>query len=233
MAIEFINPADAVKKTGLKLLIYGPAGSGKTVLCATAKEPTLIISAEGGLLSIKDAPSSIKIAEVHSRQEFEEVLNYLKTNGPPAWVCIDSITEVAQQILEQELTKTKMPMKAYGELSQIAGGFIRELRDLPCNVVMTCKSKKEKDDSKGVQQYTPKMPGQALGADIAHHFDVVGAMRIFKEDDTLAHYLQCHHDEQYEAKDRSGKLDTFEKPNLAALKKKIEGATTSTAKKAA
>jgi|TARA_R110000824_G_scaffold10814_1_gene47324 hypothetical protein len=233
MAIEFINPADAVKKTGLKLLIYGPAGSGKTVLCATAKEPTLIISAEGGLLSIKEAPSSIKIAEVHSREEFEEVLNYLKTNGPPAWVCVDSITEVSQQILNQELLKTKMPMKAYAELSNVAGGFIRELRDLPCNVVMTAKSKKEKDDSKGVQQYTPKMPGQALGADIAHHFDVVGAMRIFKEDDKLVHYIQCHHDEQYEAKDRSGKLDIFEKPNLTALEKKIYGATTSTAKKAA
>jgi energy-coupling factor transporter ATP-binding protein EcfA2 len=232
MAIEFINPVDAVSKTGLKLLVYGPAGSGKTVLCATAKEPTLIISAEAGLLSIKGAPTNIKIAEVHSREEFEEVLNYLKTNGPPAWVCIDSITEVAQQILEQELTKTKMPMKAYGELSQIAGGLIRELRDLPCNVVMTCKEKKEKDESKGMQQYSPKMPGQALGADIAHHFDVVGAMRIFKEDDRLVHYLQCHHDEAYEAKDRSGKLATFEKPNLAALKKKIEGAT-STTKKAA
>ena len=50
MAFEFINVADAVKKTGLKVILYGPAGSGKTRTCATTGEHTLIISAEGGLL---------------------------------------------------------------------------------------------------------------------------------------------------------------------------------------
>jgi hypothetical protein len=231
MAIDFINAADAVKKQGLKLLVYGPAGAGKTVLCATAKEPTLIISAEGGLLSIKEAPTNIKIAEVHSRAEFEEVLTYLKANTPPAWVAIDSVSEVAEIVLAEELEKTKMPMKAYGELGQVMTALVKEFRDLPCNVVMTCKQAKAKDDSQGMMMFEVGMPGQKLAAALPHYFDIVGAMRVFKQDDKLTHWLQCHRDEQYDAKDRSGKLDVFEKPNLAALKKKIEGATST--KKAA
>lgn len=54
MSIEFKNPANAVAEQDIKMVCYGPAGRGKTTLCMTAKEPTLIISIEAGLLSIKE-----------------------------------------------------------------------------------------------------------------------------------------------------------------------------------
>ncbi len=225
MAIKFINPSEAVQKQGLKMLVYGPAGAGKTVLCATTKEPTLIISAEAGLLSIKDAPDSIQIAEVKSRRDVEEVLQFLQTEGPPPWVCIDSISEVAEVVLAEELEKTKMPMKAYGELGVVMTALIKGFRDLPnANVLMTCKQARSKDDSQGQMIYEPGMPGQKLGSALPHFFDIVGAMRVFKDNDgNLQHWLQTNRDEQYDAKDRSGCLDLFEKPDLAAIKAKISG----------
>jgi len=69
------------------------------------------------------------------------------------------------------------------------------------------------------------MPGQKLSAALPHYFDIVSAMRVFKHDDELQHWMQCNRDEQYEAKDRSGRLDLFETPNLASIKSKIEGTT--------
>ena len=130
MAIEFKNPADAVREQGIKMLVYGAAGSGKTVLCATANEPTLIISTEAGLLSIKDAPKRIQIVECNTREEVDEVLDYLSQNKLPNWVCIDSISEIGEIVLAEEMSKTKNGIKAYGELAIITTRIIKRFRAL-------------------------------------------------------------------------------------------------------
>ena len=226
MAIEFKNPADAVREQGIKMLVYGAAGSGKTVLCATAAEPTLIISTEAGLLSIKDAPKRIQIVECNTREEVDEVLDYLSQNKLPNWVCIDSISEVAEVVLAEELTKTKDPRKAYGELAVIMTALIKRFRGLHTNVVMTAKLDKVEDDMAGGLMYSPGMPGQKLGNQLGYFFDLVCAMRVTTNTEgNLVRELQTNRDGQWEAKDRSGKLDIFEPQNLAALKSKIYGDT--------
>ena len=205
MAIEFKNPADAVREQGIKMLVYGAAGSGKTVLCATANEPTLIISTEAGLLSIKDAPKRIQIVECNTREEVDEVLDYLSQNKLPNWVCIDSISEIAEVVLAEELTKTKDPRKAYGELAVIMTALVKRFGGL---------------------MYSPGMPGQKMGQQLPYFFDLVCAMRVTTDKEgNLVRELQTNRDDQYEAKDRSGKLDIFEPQNLAALRSKIYGDT--------
>lgn len=225
MAIEFKNPADAVLAQGIKMLIFGPAGSGKTVTCATAGESTLIISTEAGLLSIKDAPNTIQIAECNTRADVEEVLSYLESNKRPAWVCIDSISEIAEVVLAEELAKTKDPRKAYGELAVIMTALIKRFRDLPdTNIVMTAKLDRIKDDMNGALLYGPGMPGQKMGQALPYFFDLVGAMRVDKDNEgKLVRSIQTNRDGQWDAKDRSGKLDVFERPNLAGIRKKILG----------
>ena len=226
MAIEFKNPADAVREQGIKMLVYGAAGSGKTVLCATANEPTLIISTEAGLLSIKDAPKRIQIVECNTREEVDEVLDYLSQNKLPNWVCIDSISEIAEVVLAEELTKTKAPRKAYGELAVIMTALIKRFRTLHTNGVMTAKVDKVKDDMAGGRMYSPGMPGQKMGQQLPYFFDLVWAMRVTTDKEgNLVRELQTNRDDQYEAKDRSGKLDIFEPQNLAALRSKIYGDT--------
>ncbi len=226
MAIEFKNPADAVLEQGLKILLYGAAGSGKTVTCATTGESTLIISAEAGLLSIKDAPGDIQIAEVNTRAEVEAVLDYLEQKGTPAWVCIDSISEIGEIVLAEEMSKTKNGIKAYGELAIITTRLIKRFRALHCNVVMTAKLSRAKDDAAGAMLYGPSMPGQRMSQEIPYYFDLVCAMRVGhnpKDAEKMLREIQTNRDGQWEAKDRSGKLDIFEPQNLAELKKKILG----------
>ena len=224
MAIEFKNPADAVLNQGIKLLIFGASGAGKTVMCATSKEPTLIISTEGGLLSIKDAPKTIQIVECATREDVEEVLAYLQQKKLPAWVCIDSISEIAEVVLAEELANTKDPRKAYGELAVTMTSLIKSFRNLNTNVVMTAKQERVKDDMTGAMIYGPGMPGQKLGQARPYFFDLVGALRVDNDNDgRLVRSLQTNRDGQWDAKDRSGKLDIFEKPNLAEIRNKILG----------
>ncbi len=234
MSVTFKNPADAVTEQGIKGLVYGASSTGKTTMCATAGVPSCLISAEAGLLSIRNAPNTVQIVEVHSVKDVQEVLNYLKKEGPPPWVCLDSISELAELTLAEERTKVKNKLQAYGEMADIIEGLIKGFRDLPnTNVLFTAKQARNKDDSNGTMLYEPGMPGQKLAAALPYYFDLVLAARVFKNDDgTIEHWLQTQRDEQYEAKDRSGLLDLFEKPNLAALEKKVSGAK-STTKKAA
>ena len=49
-----ITKTNDLGQHALKMVIYGEAGSGKTRLAATTGEPTVVISAEGGLLSLRD-----------------------------------------------------------------------------------------------------------------------------------------------------------------------------------
>ena len=51
------TPVKMVDQQGAKLLVYGQAGAGKTFSTQTMPGRVLVISAEAGLLSIKDAPN--------------------------------------------------------------------------------------------------------------------------------------------------------------------------------
>lgn len=234
MAIKFINPAEAVQQQGIKALVFGPAGSGKTMLCATAGEPTLIISAEAGLLSIRNAPKHVSVIEVHTRADVEEIFKFLQKEGAPPWVCLDSVSEVAAVTVAEEKLKVKDKRQAYGEMQEIMERLIKGFRDLPnTNVLFTATQAKIKDGLTGNILFEPGMPGQKLGAALPYYFDLVLAARVFKDTDgNLEYTLQTGRDEQYEAKDRSGVLELYETPDLAALSKKIQSAQTPTQKAA-
>ena len=63
IAIDFKKPSEVALQHGLKALIYASSGAGKTVLTTTGDHPTLIISAEAGLLSIRDVPGDITVTD--------------------------------------------------------------------------------------------------------------------------------------------------------------------------
>lgn len=227
MAIKLTSTKDAAATQGLKILVHGPAGAGKTTLCATADEPTIIISAEGGLLSLrhKDVP----VIEVGCYQDVLEAYTYvLSGEGQQyAWVALDSISEIAETVLTAEKAKTKDARQAYGELADQMMVLLRSFRDLPGrNVVMSCKQEYVKDELNGTMLYVPSLPGAKLKQNIAYLFDEVFALRVERDaEGQLSRWLQTSRDIQYECKDRSGALDLFEPPNLAHIKTKITGAT--------
>jgi len=209
---------------GIKILVHGPAGSGKTTLCATTPEPAIIISAEAGLLSLRHV--DIPVIECNTIEMVQEAYQFLSGDGADfTWVCLDSISEIAEVVLAYEMRQTKDPRKAYGELSVQMMDLLRAFRDLPGrNVVMTCKQERTKDESDGKILYTPMMPGQKLQQQIPYLFDEVFALRVEKDaEGNPTRWLQTDRDVKYEAKDRSGALDLFEHADLSSIAAKIRG----------
>ncbi len=224
MAITLTTTRQAAASNGVKVLVHGPAGAGKTVLCATTEAPTVIISAEAGLLSLRN--TDIPVIEVTSIQDVQDAYQFITESAEAKdfqWVCLDSISEIAEVCLAREKAATKDPRQAYGALQEHMAHLIRAFRDLAGrNVYFSCKQERIKDEQTGAIFYGPSLPGQKLGQGIAYFFDEVFALRVEKDPEGNPYRaLQTGRDFNFEAKDRSGALDPFEPPNLAAIAAKI------------
>jgi len=223
MAIKIKSTKD-FKSHGVKGLVYGPAGIGKTRLCATAPDP-LIISAEAGLLSLADV--DIPVIDVKTVDDVNEVYDWIKLSKEAdqyKTICLDSITEIAEVLLSTFKAEDKDARQAYGRLADEMTKTIRAFRDLDGkNVYFSAKQARVLNDV-GVTMYLPSMPGKQLLNALPFFFDEVFAYRIGNlEDGTEYRYLQTYADLRYEGKDRSGKLNNIEKPDLAYIYNKISG----------
>jgi phage nucleotide-binding protein len=223
MAIN-LKTTRGLHASGVKLLVYGQAGAGKTTLITTLPAP-IVLSAEAGLLSI--ASADIPYIEIDSMATLMEAYTWLtQSEEGKAYqtVALDSISEIAEVCLSAEKLKAKDPRQAYGEMQDQMGGVIRAFRDLPNrHVYMTAKLEKSQDEM-GRLLYAPSMPGNKTGQALPYFFDEVLALRCEKDADGNAQRaLLCQSDGLWQAKDRSGKLDQWEAPDLGAVIAKIEG----------
>lgn len=224
MAIQLKSTRDAALD-GIKILVHGPAGSGKTSLCGTTGGSTLIISAESGLLSLR--AFDIPVIEVKTLDQMYEAYDYV-VNNPEGqafkWVCLDSISEIAEVVLNHEKKVAKDPRQAYGALAEKMTDILRAFRDLPGrNVYFACKQERTKDEQSGAMLYFPSMPGNMLKQGVGYFFDEVFALRVEKDaDGNPTRWLQTNRDYNYEAKDRSGSLEMFEPADLSAVAAKIK-----------
>ena len=78
-------------------------------------------------------------------------------------------------------------------------------------------------DDTGAIHFGPSMPSNKLSQNIGYFFDEVFCLNIGQDEEGSYRYLQTQPDTLYEAKDRSGKLDTIEKPDLVNVFNKIRG----------
>ncbi len=208
---------------GVKMLCYGQSGSGKTTLIRTLPNP-IVLSAEGGLLSIQDA--DLPYIEIASMDDLREAWAWLNTAEGMAYesVALDSISEIAEVVLNAEKKNTKDPRQAYGAMQEQMADIIRAFRDLPGrHVLMTAKLEKSQDEMARIL-YAPSMPGNKTGQSLPYFFDEVLALRVERDaDGNTQRALMCDGDGSWLAKDRSGKLDTWEAPDLGAIINKIGG----------
>jgi hypothetical protein len=139
-------------------------------------------------------------------------------------VALDSISEIAEVVLNSEKKATKDPRQAYGSMQEQMADIIRAFRDIPArHVYMSAKLEKSQDEM-GRMLYAPSMPGNKTGQSLPYFFDEVLALRVEKDGDgNTQRALMCDSDGLWLAKDRSGKLAAWEAPDLAEIIKKIGG----------
>jgi phage nucleotide-binding protein len=221
MAIN-LKTTRSVSATGINLLVYGQAGAGKTTLVSTLPNP-VVLSAEGGLLSLSN--HDIPFVEIDSAETVAEVYKWLVGSDEAKQfesVALDSISEIAEVILSSEKAKTKDPRQAYGVMQDQMAAMIRAFRDLPKFVYFSAKLEKSQDEM-GRLLYSPSMPGNKTGQALPYFFDEVLALRCEPSDEGVVRALLCQPDGMWQAKDRSGKLETWEEPHLGKILEKIGG----------
>lgn len=240
MAIVLKSSIELAKIHGVKCLVYGKAGYGKTLLAVSAPSPVLI-SAESGLLCLskdnlervhgEDNPHisyNSPVIEVTTLDQLIEAYNWCaKSNEAKQFgtFCLDSITEIGEKVLANAKLSVKDPRQAYGELIEKMNDTIKKFRDISGkHVYMSAKQEFAKDEATGITSYIPMMPGSKLGQQIPYLFDEVFNLNIGKlQDQSEYRYLRTQPDLQYEAKDRSGALDPIEMPDLTHVFNKITG----------
>jgi phage nucleotide-binding protein len=223
MAIN-LRSTKGLHANGVKLLVYGNAGSGKTSLIPTLPNP-VVFSAEGGLLSIADA--DVPFVEVSSYDTLMEAYKWVTGSDEAKHfesIALDSISEIAEVVLNHEKKIAKDPRQAYGAMQEQMSDIIRAFRDIPNkHVYFTAKCEKATDET-GRILYAPSMPGNKTGQQLPYFFDEVLALRVEKDAEGVAQRaLMCDSDGIWQAKDRSGKLGAWEAPDLGAIIAKIGG----------
>lgn len=232
MSLNWSNTKKEAETHGVKMLVFGRAGVGKTRLCGTAPRP-LIISAEAGLLTLRDAvtdygkgPEPIRVLVVKTRKDVDDALDWCRTDAAKhniATLCLDSVSEIAEKVLADERSKTKDPRQAYGELAEQTIKLVKDFRDLPgFNVLITAKEAAVEDAITGATRAQPSSPGKQVGPQLPYLFDEVFHAATDKDGQGKTyHYLRTRASFSADAKDRSNKLDEIEYPDITNIINKI------------
>lgn len=218
MTIRLQSTAHMSLAHGVKCLVYGPPGVGKTRLCASAPNP-VIISAESGLLSLRKF--NLPAINVNSYNDLVEAYKWV-TDSKEAkqfyTVCLDSISEIAEVVLSEEKRRTKDPRKAYGETQDQLIGMFRNFRDISGkHIYFSAKQEFTTDGATGAKYFAPMFPGTKLAQAAPYFFDEVFQLNAFKDPNSGAdlRYLRTRPDNQNTAKDRSGTLSEWENADPA------------------
>lgn len=241
MALHFTTAEQCADVGGIKVLVYGDSGHGKTMLAATLPSPVLI-SAESGLLSLKrknierlfgvgtaGINYEIPVIQIHTVEDLSDAYSWCARAAEARQfqsIGLDSISEIAEVVLNNAKRQVKDPRQAYGELIEKMESLIRAFRDLPGrNVYIAAKMEPMKDELTGVVKFGPSMPGAKLGPKLPYYFDEV--FRLGVNNDAQGNpyrFLQTQPNLQFVAKDRSGALAPMEPPHLTYVFNKILGA---------
>lgn len=237
--MRFTTASQEAQMSGLKCLVYGDSGMGKTVLCATMPKPVLI-SAESGALSLSRknlermyGPGQenwltydMPIIEIQNVKDLSDAFQWCTESAEAKGfdsICLDSLSEIAEQVLNNAKRQVKDPRQAYGELIEKMETSVRSFRDIDGkHVLMTAKMEPVKNELTGIVTYMPSMPGAKLGPKLPYFFDEVFRLGVNKTPTgEQFRFLQTQPDLQYTAKDRSGMLDAAEQPIMASVIHKI------------
>ena len=215
-----------IMNNGITILVYGQSGVGKTTLIKTLPGKVLILSAEAGLLSLRD--TDIEYVDIHTMDDLTEAYTYILSNITEYnCIVLDSLSEIGEVILANEKKASKDARMAYLTMQDQILDLVRAFRDLPITVYMTAKLEKTKDDITGRIMFAPSLPGQKCSQNLPYHFDEVLCLRCENDDDGKPQrYLQTFTDSSYCCKDRSGTLEPYETPDLGKIMEKINESKT-------
>lgn len=234
MSIQIHNTQNFLRRGGIKFMIYGKRGVGKTPIAATMPKP-LFIASESGLASIRTA--GVDYVEMTTLAQIKSVTEWLRNPANIAKydsIVWDSVSYSTQCTLS-ELKRIKTynhAMKYYGDLADAIMPFIELIaNDIQKNVCVTAwQGDVYHPVTETVIGCEPLTAGKAIGNYLMHFFDVTMHMarhnvNVQQADGSVVQqaqtYLQTKEANGIFARDRLGVLDPFELPNLSVIINKL------------
>lgn len=228
-----VNNTQDISNHYLNVLIYGQPGSGKTTFAGTVqhKAKTLILSAESGLLSLRNLkdkegkPLNIDYVSLNNFGDIEEAFKHLHMEKHDyKAVVMDSGTEIQQvcmdYILHQE-RRDRPQLQDWGTLNNKMVRMIRSFRDLPMHFIMTALEETDTDQTTGEVRVTPQFQGK-LGKTISAYFDEVlyayTRMNGSDKEKAIKYHMLTNNSGKFIGKDRSGQLPlVMDNPTFASM----------------
>ncbi len=219
--MEIKKLKDVVDESGFKAILIGESGAGKTYSISTLGGNPLILSAEKGLLTLKDLVPDMDVVKLNSMADMRDAIISLRDDTDHDTIIIDSLSDVAEEVLAYEMTQNSHGMKAYGALADTMIKMVKAFRDLPKNVIFLCKQVDILDNEGNVTREA-RMPGKKVGPELPYLVDFVFYARSKRgEDGNIMRTWQTVDDEIRCGKQRGGKLADYEEPNWANIFDKV------------
>lgn len=221
-----IQTTDTIKASdGIKTLLYGASGIGKTRTSISSPRP-FVLSAEKGLLSLTS--NRIPYIDVSTYSALLEAYAYCTKSADFAknvdTLYLDSLTEIAQVVLAEEKKKTTDARQAYMKMQDSIYALIRNFRDMKGkNVVLIAWE--ELTETGLNKKASPVIPSAKLQAAVPYFFDLVLHMHDGFDPPSQTSYQAFHtkSNAMWVAKDRGGKLNELEPCNMLHVFKKACG----------
>ena len=258
--LQIISASERMaERRGVKALVCGLAGIGKTTLLKTLDpDTTLFLDFEAGDLAVSDHPVDQVRPEtwdecrnlaaflagpdrnapddaVYGRRHYEYALSIYGDSDINKYQTyfIDSLTVASrlclrwsQQQPEASNSKGVPDMRsAYGLLGREMVAFITQLQQVrDKNVIFVCLMNENKDEF-GRKTYDLQLEGSKIAREAPGIVDELITMAMIEPTAEAPGYRAFITDPGnhagYPAKDRSGKLDPIEEPNLGKLLSKL------------
>jgi hypothetical protein len=218
MNLSSLRPArDFAVNFGVKSVVYGPAGSGKTPVINTAPRPVLL-ACEPGLLSMRG--SNVPTWQAFTPEAIEEFFKWVFGSEETKnfdTIAIDSTSHMAEVYLQAALKTNKHGLAAYGEM---ATNTLKHLNTLYYTRYKHTYliAKQEIINENGLTIKRPYYPGKQLPVELPHKFDQILQLDIQNVPGVgQTKAFRCQGSIDVLARDRTGQLAEFEPPDFSLL----------------
>lgn len=207
----------------LTIIVHGDWGSGKSWLAQTGPTPRLVLDAEGGSdftfgrkvlwEDPRQAPPKPDgqwdtcIVRIRGLEDMRQACSWL-IRGKHGFesVVVDSLSEIQKRIVDEVSGAEKMEWDDWGVLFRKSEALIRQMRDLKYNVVkpVSCIVFVAGTAERGQEEVKlmPYVQGQ-LSKTLAGFVDIVGMLRLEREETSVVHKLHVRPIDNVQAKDRT------------------------------
>ena len=231
MGVTVMKANTMSSEVGLKMIVYGAPGVGKTTFASTAKDVVFIIPDSCGVLALKD--KNVDVIPISEFKQMAEAFEVVRT-GQWKTVVLDHLTEIQKMSMDSILQKEgqfKPRQNDWGENLRQMLEMCRKYRNLPMNVIFLAHEANDKDEETGVRYTQLSVNGVKLPQDLAGLVSAVGYMAASSKIDpttkkeVISRGIRFGTSKNIMCKDNSGRLDIWEEPDFEAIYKKIFGNT--------